>query len=204
MATCARSRARRFPVGVYRAGATNSPIYVDADFLLGPEAAHLNITGVSGLATKTSAVEFLLSSIFTHFPESKGSVAALCFNVKGPDLCFLDQPGKLEDSDREMYRLMGIEPKPFENVHYYAPFTQRGLALNTLRSHPDLSHNVSPLTWGLTDVLRFAPVLLNRDDVDAKADALIDFIGDRIVDHDFYRRASGQRKAISRPVVCRP
>src|SRR5688572_30066409 len=173
------------PIGVYRAGGTDSPIFLDADFLVGPEAAHLNITGVSGLATKTSAVEFLLASIFTHFPASKGSVAAVCLNVKGPDLCFLDQPGRLEDSDREMYRLMGIEPKPFEHVQYYAPFTARGLALNTLRSHPDLSHNVSPLTWGLTDVLRFAPVLLNRDDVDAKADALIDFIGDRIVDHDF-------------------
>lgn len=188
-------RRTAIPVGVYRAGATNSPIYLDADFLLGPESAHLNITGVSGLATKTSAVEFLLSSIFTHFPESKGTVAALCFNVKGPDLCFLDQPGPLEDADREMYRLMGIEPGPFERVHYYAPYTARGLALNTLRSHPDLVGNVSPLTWGLTDVLRFAPVLLNRDDVDAKADALIDFIGDRIVDHDFSddRLAGGKR-----------
>jgi hypothetical protein len=183
------------PVGVYRAGATNSPIYVDADFLLGPEAAHLNITGVSGLATKTSAVEFLLKSIFTHFPASKGSVAALCFNVKGPDLCFLDQPGRIDDHDRELYRLMEIEPKPFEDVRYFAPYTARGLALNTLRSHPELSHNVVPLTWGLTDVLRFAPVLLNRDDVDAKADALIDFIGDRIVDHDFTdeRLANGKR-----------
>ncbi len=186
---------RAIPVGVYRAGPTNSPIYLDADFLLGPEAAHLNITGVSGLATKTSAVEFLLSSIFTHFPASKGSVAALCFNVKGPDLCFLDQPGVLQDSDREMYRLMGIEPGPFHKVKYFAPYTARGLTLNTLRSHPELVSNVAPLTWGLTDVLRFAPVLLNRDDVDAKADALIDFIGDRIVDHDFSdeRLAGGKR-----------
>ena len=67
----ARSRPA-FPIGVYRAGATNSPVYLDADFLLGPEAAHLNITGVSGLATKTSAVEWLLASLFTHFPEQKG------------------------------------------------------------------------------------------------------------------------------------
>ena len=63
------------PIGVYRAGGTESPIYLDADFLLGPEAAHLNITGVSGLATKTSAVEWLLQSIFAHFPQGKGSVA---------------------------------------------------------------------------------------------------------------------------------
>ena len=60
------------PVGLYRAGAMEAPIYLDADFLLGPEAAHLNITGVSGLATKTSAVEWLLASIFAHFPEQKG------------------------------------------------------------------------------------------------------------------------------------
>src|SRR6185312_4329254 len=74
------------PIGVYRAGGTDAPIYLDADFLLGPEAAHLNITGVSGLATKTSAIEWILQSIFTHFPAQKGSVAAVCFNVKGPDL----------------------------------------------------------------------------------------------------------------------
>ena len=59
------------PVGVYRAGGTDAAIYLDADFLIGPEAAHLNITGVSGLATKTSAIEWIMSSIFTHFPEKK-------------------------------------------------------------------------------------------------------------------------------------
>ena len=49
------------PIGVYRAGGTDAPIYLDADFLIGPEAAHLNITGVSGLATKTSAIEWIMS-----------------------------------------------------------------------------------------------------------------------------------------------
>jgi len=88
------------PIGVYRAGGTDAVVYLDADFLLGPEAAHLNITGVSGLATKTSAVEWLLASLFTHFPEDKGSIAAVCFNVKGPDLCYLDQPGRIEDADQ--------------------------------------------------------------------------------------------------------
>src|SRR5204862_581365 len=54
------------PVGLYTAAGLEAPVYLDADFLLGPEAAHLNISGVSGLATKTSAVEFLLASIFEH------------------------------------------------------------------------------------------------------------------------------------------
>jgi DNA helicase HerA-like ATPase len=173
------------PVGVYRAGGTDSPIYLDADFLLGPEAAHLNITGVSGLATKTSAVEWLLASIFAHFPESKGSVAAVCFNVKGPDLCFLDQPGRIEDSDRVLYEKMNVPAQPFENVRYFAPYNAKGFSLNTLRSNEALLDNVSPLTWGLREVLQFAEVLLNKDDVDAKADALIDFIKERVIDRDF-------------------
>ena len=171
------------PVGVYRAGATDSVISLDADFLLGPEAAHLNISGMSGLATKTSAVEWLLASVFAHFPEEKGSIAAVCFNVKGPDLCYLDQPAlRLEDSDRALYEKMGVKPGPFENVRYFAPYTAKGFALNTLRSNEALLHNVTPLTWGLREVLQYAEVLLNKDDIDAKADALIDFITERVVD----------------------
>ena len=173
------------PIGVYRAGGTDAPIYLDADFLLGPEAAHLNISGVSGLATKTSAVEWILSSIFSHFPAQKGSVASVCFNVKGPDLCFLDQPGNIDDADRALYEKCGVPPTPFENVRYYAPFKADGFTLNTLRSNEALSDNVLPLTWGLREVLQYAEVLLNKDDVDAKADALIDFIRERVVDREF-------------------
>ena len=173
------------PIGVYRAGGTDAVIYLDADFLLGPEAAHLNITGVSGLATKTSAVEWLLASLFKHFPDDKGSIAAVCFNVKGPDLCYLDQPGKIEKSDEALYEKMGVEPKPFEGVEYFAPYTAKGLALNTFRNNEALLDNVTPLTWGLREVLQYAEVLLNKDDVDAKADALIDFITQNIVDREF-------------------
>jgi len=88
------------PIGLYAGGGLRAPIFLDPDFLLGPESAHLNISGVSGLATKTSAVEFFLASIFQHFPAHKGTVAAVCLNVKGPDLCFLDQPAELGDEDR--------------------------------------------------------------------------------------------------------
>jgi uncharacterized protein len=179
------SSATGIPVGVYRAGGMKSPIFLDADFLVGPEAAHLNISGVSGLATKTSAIEWLLQSTFAHFPAHRGSVAAVCFNVKGPDLCFLDQPGKLEESDRELYELLGVPPEPFQHVRYYAPYTARGYALNTLRSNEALAESVTPLTWGLSEVLQFAEVLMNKDDVDAKADALIDFIRERVVGKEF-------------------
>ena len=173
------------PIGVYHAGGTDAPIYLDAEFLIGPEAAHLNITGVSGLATKTSAIEWFISSIFTHFPEQKGSVAAVCFNVKGPDLCFLDKQGEIDERDRALYERCGVPAEPFENVQYFAPYKSDGISLNTLRSNEALLHNVTPLTWGLREVLQYAEVLLNKDDVDAKADALIDFIRERIVDREF-------------------
>jgi uncharacterized protein len=174
------------PIGVYRAGGTEAPIYLDADFLLGPEAAHLNITGVSGLATKTSAVEWLLQSIFTHFPAQKGSVAAVCFNVKGPDLCFLDQPGEIDDADRALYERCGVSPEPFADVRYFAPYKSDGVSLNTLRSNEALLDNVTALTWGLREVLQYAEVLLNKDDIDAKADALIDFIKENVLDKKFH------------------
>jgi uncharacterized protein len=181
-----RDEARTaIPVGVYRAGATETPVFLDADFLVGPEAAHLNITGVSGLATKTSAIEWLLAALFAHFPESKGSVAAVCFNVKCPDLCYLDQPGFLDERDLAIYERLQVAAAPFSNVEYFAPYTARGYALNTLRSNEQLLHNVTPLTWGLREVLQFAEVLLNKDDVDAKADALIDFIRENVLDQQF-------------------
>jgi uncharacterized protein len=186
------------PMGVYRAGGTESPIYLDADFLLGPEAAHLNITGVSGLATKTSAVEWMLQSIFAHFPGPKGSVAAVAFNVKGPDLCFLDQAGTLDDADRALYERCSVPAEPFERVRYFAPFKSDGFTLNTLRSNEALLGNVTPLTWGLREVLQFAEVLLNKDDVDAKADALIDFIKERVLDREFSdpQLVSGKRYVV--------
>ncbi len=174
------------PVGLYRSGAMEAPIYLDADFLLGPEAAHLNISGVSGLATKTSAVEWLMASIFTHFPKQKGSVAAVCFNVKGPDLLFLDQPGRLDETDTAIYEKLGVPARPFENVRYFAPFTAKGFSINTLRSNEELAHNLTPLTWGLNEVMQFAEVLLNKDDIDAKADAFIDFLGERVIGREFH------------------
>ncbi|OYV63943.1 MAG: hypothetical protein B7Z72_14005, partial [Gemmatimonadetes bacterium 21-71-4] len=75
--------------------------------------------------------------------------------------------------------------EPFPNVQYFAPYTAKGFTLNTLRSNEQLADNVFPLTWGLREVMQYAEVLLNKDDVDAKADAFIDFIGERVIDREF-------------------
>ena len=116
-----------------------TPLYADADYLLGPEAGHLNITGMSGLSTKTSHALFTISSIFQTAKDKK--IAALMFNVKGADLLFLDKPVEvdpdddpelaeryekagqcgLSQDDREMYASLGLEVKPFENLRIFAP-----------------------------------------------------------------------------------
>ncbi len=182
----ATREAAGIPVGLYAAGGTSAPVYLDADFLLGPEAAHLNITGMSGLATKTSAVTFLLSSIFQRFPGEKGTVAAVCFNVKGPDLCFLDQAAPLGADDLALWQRLGLTATPFTDVTIYAPHKADGVNLNTLRTHPALRDQVEPLVWGLREILDYAEVVLNRDDIDAKAGALIDFLTDRVVGKRFH------------------
>ncbi|NLN75750.1 MAG: ATP-binding protein [Armatimonadetes bacterium] len=184
------------PVGLYQNGDLLSPVYLDSEFLLGPEAAHLNITGVSGLATKTSSIEFVLQSIFSHFRED---VAVVCFNVKGCDMLFLDFPAsppeeykykqlyidnniqEIPVEDIEKYDKLNTPCQPFEKVYYYAPYKFDRLNLNTLRTHPDLIGSVKPLSWGLQDILEYTEVVLNRDDVDAKADALIQYIRQRVV-----------------------
>src|ERR671933_361977 len=67
-----------------------TPLYVDEEYLLGPEAGHLNITGRSGLPTKTSHARFPITGTFQTVEDKK--VAAPMFNVKGAGLLFLDKP----------------------------------------------------------------------------------------------------------------
>jgi DNA helicase HerA-like ATPase len=87
---------------------------------------------------------------------------------------------------------------PFQKVRYFAPYKSDNVTINTLRSNEALQDNVAPLTWGLREVLQYAEVLLNKDDVDAKADALIDFIRERVVDREFRDEMLGTKTYVVR------
>src|SRR5207237_2272906 len=52
---------RRVAAGLSRDG---EPVFLDLDFLDGSRGAHLTISGVSGVATKTTYALFLLSALF--------------------------------------------------------------------------------------------------------------------------------------------
>ncbi|MDR2126039.1 MAG: ATP-binding protein [Prevotellaceae bacterium] len=103
------------------------PVHFNSHFLIGPEGAHLNISGISGLATKTSYAMFLLKNIQERYlKEIKDeSVAFVFLNVKGRDLLAIDEPNnELPDSDKKMYEELGLEIKPFSNVKYFYPYSK--------------------------------------------------------------------------------
>ena len=101
------------------------PVKMNADFMLGPEGAHLNISGISGLAAKTSYAMFLMKAIQER-QHDDSSTAFVIFNVKGRDLMAIDKPNdSLTDSERERYRALGLSGKPFKNVKYYIPYYQQ-------------------------------------------------------------------------------
>jgi len=107
------------------------PVHLNENFLLGPEGAHLNISGISGLAAKTSYAMFLTRAIQSAYlnGEDKGedsSVAFVFFNVKGNDILAIDEPNKvLSENDKKLYEMMELENKPFEQVTYFYPYMQR-------------------------------------------------------------------------------
>ncbi len=111
----------RVPIGLGRDGA---PLYANLEFLDGTRGAHVNISGISGVATKTSYATFLLYSMFHSGVLGAEAVntKALIFNVKGEDLLFLDQPNaKLDEVQQDRYRALGLTPGPFASVNVFAP-----------------------------------------------------------------------------------
>jgi len=95
----------------------------EARYLVGPEAAHMNISGISGLASKTSYAMFLLSALQQRMPND---VSIILFNVKGPDLLAIDQPStSLSDAQKDEWHKCGLDPEPLENVTYLYPYAKR-------------------------------------------------------------------------------
>lgn len=114
------------------------PVNLNSKFIIGPEGAHLNISGISGLASKTSYAMFLLKAIQDSYmrksfnDEDEDSVAFVLFNVKGKDLLAIDQINDFADERNpetarkdtfEKYEKLGLAAEPFKNVQYYYPYS---------------------------------------------------------------------------------
>ena len=124
------------------------PVYIDLDFLDGTKGAHVNISGISGVATKTSYATFLLYALFNSgvLGAEAANTKALVFNVKGEDLLFLDHANtQLDNDSAATYAGLGLPAGPFGDVGVLAP-PRKGDANAT----PDVgsrSHGVRPYFW---------------------------------------------------------
>jgi DNA helicase HerA-like ATPase len=143
---------RRLPCGLSR---DDEPMYINLDFLDGTRGAHVNISGVSGVATKTSYATFLLHSLY-HPGVLKESLntKSLIFNVKGEDLLFLDRANtRLNDEQAVRYHRLGLQPQPFRDVEFWAP-PRRG----TESAVPDVSSRtdgrISSFFWTIEEFCR--------------------------------------------------
>ena len=115
----------RIPAGLIRmSNGERAVVYLDERYVLGPEGAHVNITGISGLATKTSYIMFLIQSILQTAEKHgrRDKIAVILLNVKHGDLLCIDQPAaELPEEQKALWRQLGLEPKSFDNVRYLLP-----------------------------------------------------------------------------------
>ncbi|MFP5308588.1 MAG: ATP-binding protein [Actinomycetes bacterium] len=142
----------KLPAGLSR---DDQPVFVDMEFVDGTRGAHVNISGVSGVATKTTYATFLLHSMFTSgvLGDRATNTRALIFNVKGEDLLFLDHANaRLPDAQRARYEALGLPAQAFRSVELWAP-PRRGAA----SAAPDTGARVEGIRsffWTLEDFCR--------------------------------------------------
>jgi uncharacterized protein len=140
---------QKVPVGFGRDG---NPVYLNFEFVDGTRGAHISISGVSGIATKTSFALFLLHSMLNSgvLKDQAHNTKMLVFSVKGEDLLFLDYANaRLNQEDRDKYSRLSLPAAPFQNVRVFAP-PRKGDQQGT----PDVTARdkaVSPFYWTISE-----------------------------------------------------
>ena len=142
---------RKTPAGyITMSGPSRKPMTIhvdmDADYLMGPEGGHLNISGISGLATKTSYAMFLLTAIqqMQSSAWKEGNRAAfVILNVKGADLLSLhEEAPALEEKVKADWEKCGLTAEPLKNVTYFYPYSDANAHAQTKISPDTVERNV--------------------------------------------------------------
>jgi len=113
------------PAGLIQmSNGTKARVFLDKRYVLGPEGAHVNIAGISGLATKTSYAMFLIQSVLQTVGAK--NIAVIIINVKQNDLLVIDKPrNNMKPEEHAMWEKIGLKPQPFENVRYLLPWGKK-------------------------------------------------------------------------------
>ena len=113
---------RPLPVGLGRDG---EPLFIDLDFFDGRKGGHMSVSGISGVATKTSFALFFLRMLTGRrdiVGDAGKNLRVLVFNVKGEDLLWLDKPNRhFTAAAAAQWAKLGVAPEPFPSVSLWAP-----------------------------------------------------------------------------------
>lgn len=176
------------------------PIPAHIRHILGYEAAHINIAGAAGAATKTSYALFLLFSILAQARQEQGhKVAAIAFNVKEADLLRIDQLPSWDDIEQwshggpradfaSFWKFIHTLEEPYaidphalkQKFKFFAPQRADGNFV-TLR---DQRSPTSGFRYGALDLAetRSLHLLLDPQDLDDKSMAVLWSLMDEIKD----------------------
>lgn len=161
-------------------------VILNSHFLVGPDGAHINVSGISGLAAKTSYSMFLLKIIQSKFRTENGETAAFVFfNVKGRDLMAIDEPNpELSQKDKDIYKELGLSTEPFSSVRYFYPYAKDKKTAN-VQSYADPSDVKDQISEGKASTYVFTYeeskdkldlLLANEDDSTGTLESCINFI----------------------------
>lgn len=141
------------PAGMIRmSNGTKVRVYLDKRYVLGPEGAHVNVAGISGLATKTSYAMFLIQSIL----QSVGAkdIAVIVLNVKQNDLLVIDKPrDDMKPEEHEFWESLRLTPQPFENVRYLLPWAKETKTTGLPNCFGEPPEQFQMYAYSLKDVL---------------------------------------------------
>jgi hypothetical protein len=170
-----------------------APALLSEEFIIGPEGAHVNFSGASGLATKTSAAVFLIRSILSRAEREGSKIAVVAFNVKERDLLYLERHSdeELDDllgscgsaEDRRMLDILRDYNVSLrfaaDSLRYFAP----GRAYDPDKPHSLRIQGVAPFYWSLRSVMnKETPIrlgdMLDPDDLDERAMGVLATIED--------------------------
>ena len=110
---------RPLAVGI---GRDELPVHVDLDFFDGRKGGHMSISGISGVATKTSFALFFLRMLSARehrrsSARARRTCGCWCSTSRARTCSWLDRPNvRFDDEAREGWAALGVEPAPFPSV----------------------------------------------------------------------------------------
>lgn len=183
---------KRIPFGYVEMYGGKEKVGVEllSKMILNPDGAHMNVSGISGLAAKTTSTMAVLNAIQQKLA-TKERIAFVFFNVKGEDLMAIDQPAE-GNKDKKLAQGINnyqscfpdIKHEPFKNVTYYHPACDMVPGEN-------INHYHFPYLQ-CKDNLEL--IFAGDDDVSGTMDSVIRFISsddEKVADIDSWEKLKG-------------